>query len=633
MTKIFLFFSLCLMFFTQAQIPTYYDNVNLNLTGSALKSELAGKISSGTTSVSYTPGVWNALKQTDLDPTNSSNVLLIYGYNDNDGQTTTDRSRNKEDNGGNTGDWNREHVYPKSLGNPNLGTSGPGSDLHHLRPADVSWNGTRGSRKFANGNGNAGITAQGHWYPGDEWKGDVARMMMFMYLRYGNRCDGTNVSVSSSVSSDPGMVQLFLEWNAQDPVSDFELQRNPIIQNLQGNRNPFIDNPAFATAIWGGPQAEDRFGNTDGGASCANEITALPYTESFESNFGKWSNVSNDDFDWVRNSGATPSSNTGPSSASQGSDYIFMESSSPNYSAKRAILNSPCLSPSSSTSFSFKYHMYGASDMGSLSLQASTDGTSWSSLWSKSGNQGNSWATATIDLGSFANQNLRLRFNGVTGTTWQGDMALDDFQITGGSTSNTLVDINIRLNFDEYPSETTWELRNGSGQLVYAGSNYGNQASGSTLNLQRSLEEGCYSFTIRDAYGDGMCCQYGNGGYILYRLDNGNTITSGGSFSDSQTRNFCLSDTKSASVGPANQKEELDFSVQFYPNPVQDVLQISTSNDQKISRVQVFNLNGQEMMTGQVNNNRLYVSDLPSGVYMVKMQINDQMIIRRVIKK
>ncbi|CAM1365222.1 Por secretion system C-terminal sorting domain-containing protein [Tenacibaculum sediminilitoris] len=254
------------------QVPSYYNDVNLNLSDTALKNELATKIiNTHTTNLSYTPDLWNALKQTDLDPNNSSKVFLIYGYSDTDGNYVTDRTRDKDANGGTAGtQWNREHVYPKSLGNPNLGTSGPGADAHHLRAADISFNSQRGSKKFANGSGNAGNVAGG-WYPGDEWKGDVARMMMYMYLRYGNQCLPTGVGTGSTIASDANMLTLFIQWNVDDPVSDFEKQRNPILENLQGNRNPFIDNPAFATQIWGGPQAEDLFA---GGSSDTQAPTA-----------------------------------------------------------------------------------------------------------------------------------------------------------------------------------------------------------------------------------------------------------------------------------------------------------------------------------------------------------------------
>ncbi len=266
MKKILLWLVLAITSSGYCQVPAYYNDVNLTLSGQSLQNELAAKITNThTTFLTYTPGVWDALKQTDLDPTDASKVILVYGYNDNDGDSTNDRTRGVNSNGGGSTDWNREHVYPKSLGNPNLGTEGPGADAHHLRPADVQRNSSRGSRKFADGSGNSGATSQGHWYPGDEWKGDVARMMMYMYLRYGNRCLPKNVGVGTTAASDSNMLQVFLEWNAEDPVSQLELQRNPLLENIQGNRNPLIDNPAFATQICGGPQAEDRFGDTGGG--------------------------------------------------------------------------------------------------------------------------------------------------------------------------------------------------------------------------------------------------------------------------------------------------------------------------------------------------------------------------------
>jgi endonuclease I/chitodextrinase len=253
-----------------AQIPTYYNDVNLTLTGTALKDALATKIiNTHTTNLSYTPGVWDALKQTDLDPTDPTKVLLIYGWNDSDGDITNDRTRGVDQNGGGTGVWNREHVYAKSLANPNLGTSGPGADAHNLRPCDAQRNSSRSNRKFGDGSGNSGATASGDWYPGDEWKGDVARMMMYMYLRYGNQTLPVNVGVGTTVASDSNMILLFLEWNAEDPVSDLEKQRNPVLEGLQGNRNPFIDNPALATQIWGGPQAEDLFNGGGSGDTTA----------------------------------------------------------------------------------------------------------------------------------------------------------------------------------------------------------------------------------------------------------------------------------------------------------------------------------------------------------------------------
>ena len=83
-------------FVTLSQVPSYYNDVNITLTGSDLRIELATKIiNTHTTNLSYTPGVWDALEQTDLDPTNSANVFLIYGYNDSDGVFLTDELEEK----------------------------------------------------------------------------------------------------------------------------------------------------------------------------------------------------------------------------------------------------------------------------------------------------------------------------------------------------------------------------------------------------------------------------------------------------------------------------------------------------------------------------------------------------------
>ncbi|MBN2867286.1 MAG: DUF5011 domain-containing protein, partial [Flavobacteriaceae bacterium] len=250
--------------------------------------------------------------------------------------------------------------------------------------------------------------------------------------------------------------------------------------------------------------------------SCTGGISAFPYSESFENTLGAWTQSTSDDFNWTVDANGTPSSNTGPSSASAGTYYVYMESSSPNYSTKRAILNSPCfdLSAESQATFSFDYHMYGASSMGSLALQASdNNGATWTNVWSQLGNQGNSWQTATVDLSAYVGGTVQLRFNGVTGTTWQGDMAVDAINLSTSGGGNTgCSNATLSITFDNYPEETAWTLTNNSGQTVASGGTYGSQADGSTLNIPVGcLDDGCYNFTITDTYGDGICCSYGNG--------------------------------------------------------------------------------------------------------------------------
>ncbi|QOD61061.1 endonuclease [Polaribacter haliotis] len=271
MKKNILYLFLLFTVFSYAQ-ESYYSDVDLNLTGLSLKDELATKIINTHARFLSYDQVWDASKATDVNPENSSQVLLVYGWeNGSDSDGTNDRERGINNNGGSVGQWNREHVYARSLGNPNLGESGPGSDAHHLRPSDTQRNSSRNNEKFAEGSGVQSLRTNNGWYPGDEWKGDVARMMMYMYLRYGSRCLPSNIGIGDNSATPDDMIDLFLKWNAEDKVSDFEKQRNTYHENTsnleaQGNRNPFIDNPRLATRIWGGPEAEDIWGiysNTD----------------------------------------------------------------------------------------------------------------------------------------------------------------------------------------------------------------------------------------------------------------------------------------------------------------------------------------------------------------------------------
>jgi hypothetical protein len=210
------------------------------------------------------------IKIMDLDPTDvsNSNVLLVYGYVDNLGCVSginDRRIRDKDDFGGSNCDYNREHVFARSNADPTMGSANNSSlgivaDPHNLRASDVQRNGNRGSKLFAAGNGNSGDVGSGNWYPGDEWIGDVARIMMYMYVRYGDRCL-PDLNATGPKEGSTEMLQVLLEWNAIDPVSELENNRNNLLESTYGNRNPFIDNPYLAKVIWGGNlDPEDPWG-------------------------------------------------------------------------------------------------------------------------------------------------------------------------------------------------------------------------------------------------------------------------------------------------------------------------------------------------------------------------------------
>ena len=162
----------------------------------------------------------------------------------------------RADFGGPAGTWNREHVWPKSLGG--FDNSGAGSDLHHIRPSDATVNSTRGNLKFGNvkngavakgstlvGGASGGTYSNPYFEVLDNVKGDVARICLYVYVRYGgelNKCNSiTNVFES---------VDVLLEWCALDPVDEWEMSRNDVVQDIQGNRNVFIDYPEYAWLLF-----------------------------------------------------------------------------------------------------------------------------------------------------------------------------------------------------------------------------------------------------------------------------------------------------------------------------------------------------------------------------------------------
>jgi hypothetical protein len=173
---------------------------------------------------------------------------------------------------------------------------------------------------------------------------------------------------------------------------------------------------------------------SDPSSGCSGGVSTYPYAEGFEGSIGMWSQSTADDLNWTVDASGTPSSGTGPSSAVQGSDYIYVEASGngTGYPDKRAIITSPCfdLSGLTSPTFSFQYHMYGASNMGSIDLEISDDdGANWTSIWNQTGNQGNQWLKVELDLSAYIGNNIQVRFNRFVGSTWQADIAIDDVQL------------------------------------------------------------------------------------------------------------------------------------------------------------------------------------------------------------
>ena len=437
-----------------------------------------------------------------------------------------------------------------------------------------------------------------------------------------------------------------LSWSASSDnvgVAGYDIYVNGSLDGNSGSTSYAVSGLTASTTYSMSVVAKDAAGNESSsssinvttedapsGGGCAGGISSFPYSEGFESGLGLWSQATGDDLDWTRDASGTPSSSTGPSSATEGSYYMYVESSSPNYPSKTTVLNGPCVDLSAETgaTFGFAYHMYGSS-MGSLSFEASTDGVSWNSLWSRSGDQGNAWSNANVDLGPYAGATVQVRFVGVTGSSYRSDMAIDNISISTGSAGGGCSDVTLTLKLDNYPEETSWTLKDGSGATVASGGTYGSQPDGSTVVETACLEDGCYTFTINDAYGDGICCNYGNGNYSLTDAS-GTVLASGGSFTSSQSTDFCLTGG-SASRTARLSGEFNDAPALLHPNPVSDYLFIKAPKGTE--SMSIITTNGV-----QVNNVAFYedgvdVSRLKAGAYMVIIKTEKGIVRDRFIKQ
>jgi endonuclease I len=265
-----------------AQIPSgYYDTAN-GLNGYLLKSELSTIITNGYNGQSY--GALISLYNTSDNDAYYDNgiqtntILDMYSeipnaadpYNWTIGMSANCGNYNSE-----ADCYNREHIFPQGFFSQNEPMR---SDAHHVIPSDGWVNGLRSSFPFGkvNPNGtNVTTTLNGSkkgpsitsgfsgtvFEPIDEFKGDIARMLLYFATRYENNINDSGWDAANASSNNPRdgssdqfyeqwYINLLLDWHNSDPVSQKEIDRNNDIYVHQNNRNPFIDNPHYVTLIW-----------------------------------------------------------------------------------------------------------------------------------------------------------------------------------------------------------------------------------------------------------------------------------------------------------------------------------------------------------------------------------------------
>jgi len=230
---------------------------------------------------------WDILELADEDPNDSSRILAVY---ENETYTKV---------GGGNSNYNREHTWPRSYGLGQTGTqfNTAATDAHNLRLSNIDYNGDRGNKPFASCDPsinaqcserttvfNNGVGGMGGPYPGDSnwttlstdgnqgswevWndrRGDIARTMFYMAIRFEGGTHGvtgiqepdlelTNdrnlIQTTSGGTAYMGLLDTLLEWHEQDPVDDRERDRNETVFVFQTNRNPFVDHPEWVDCLW-----------------------------------------------------------------------------------------------------------------------------------------------------------------------------------------------------------------------------------------------------------------------------------------------------------------------------------------------------------------------------------------------
>lgn len=196
--------------------------------------------------------VWDVLKISDRDTLDSTRVICVYS-----GVSCSANAEAKE--------WEREHIWSQSHGQFGRYKKA-GTDLHHLKPVLSITNRSKGksNRDFAeggeellmnDGSSTKCFVSDSTFEPRSEVKGDIARMLFYMAVRWEGDEEPYDLELVDYVtrndgSANYGKLSTLLKWHQEDPVDNFETFRNEIIFNYQKNRNPFIDHPEWVFLIW-----------------------------------------------------------------------------------------------------------------------------------------------------------------------------------------------------------------------------------------------------------------------------------------------------------------------------------------------------------------------------------------------
>lgn len=674
-----LFFSLLFSVLSFAQIPAgYYTSATG--TGYTLKTQLFNIIK-GHTDNGY-DGLYNTYQTSDRDNFYENDGTILDMYSENpiatDPYTYSAGTTNRCGNYSVEGDcYNREHIIPQSVFNE---ASPMKNDAHFVTPTDGKVNGQRSnyphgtvaSANWTSLNGSKRGTSAVSGYSGivfepiDEFKGDIARMYFYFATRYENTVSNYSYDMfdgSSNKVFTTAFLNMLLAWHAQDPVNAREIARNNAIYAQQNNRNPFIDHPEYAQAIWNpnaDTQAPTAASNITVTGTTANTIS-LSWTAATD-------NVAVTSYAIYMNgilktsvSGLTATI-TGLSASTTYSFYVVAKDAAFNSSPASNTTNGTTnviipdtqnptaptnLTISGSSSSTVSLNWTASSDNIGVSsyeiyvnavLKTSVSGVSAivngltpattytfyvvakdaAGNSSASSNTANGTTTAaTTSCASESFENIPDVASNYAIRTWTGDTGLD-WTATDARTDqkiNTTKAICIRNG-----SLTASTASNGIGNLTVTTKLIFGTTSGSfTLRINgNSVGTIPYSTTETTTTITGI----NTSGDVIISITDNSITANRVAFDD-------LSWTCYSGLGLENSNQK-EFKI--YPNPSKGNFNILFDDSNSMHSVEIFSLSGQKVFEKKdTNNSSISVTNLPKGTYLIKVSQDSKSTTEKII--
>jgi endonuclease I/chitodextrinase len=604
-TKITLIALLCAMI-GLAQAPTgYYSTATA--TGYTLKTQLYNIIK-GHTDRGYA-GLWTTYSTSDRDNQYENDNSIIDVYSENPTGVDPYKYTYSTSQCGTyavEGDcYNREHMIPQSVFNsaapmvsdahfipPTDGkVNGVRSDYPHGKVATASWTSRNGSKLGSSAvSGYTGTVFE----PINEFKGDIARMYFYFATRYENTVASYSYAMFNRTSNQvftTAFRDMLLQWHAQDPVSAREIARNNAIYARQGNRNPFIDNPNYVNQIWGTVITTDSTAPTTPTNLVASSLTATSCTLSWSASSD---NVGVTGYNIYQNNvlkttvSGTSVNISGLTAATTYSFYVRAKDAAGNISASSTSINVTTTSSTPTVSdLYFSEYLEGSSNNKALEITNRTGTSINLSAYSikKQTNGAGSWSTGLTLSGTIAN-------NG-------------KYVVVNSSIASTCY------------ATTTANLATAATELAFNGNDaIGLFKNGTLIDIIGTFNGGTVDFSIDETL----------------RRKSTATVPKA-TFNKTTDWDIYAVDTCTG-IGNriASNTATIKTSIKIYPNPSKGNFEIAFKNSGEQYSVEVFSVLGQKVYEMKnISSDLIGINNLAKGIYLVKVNQNENSFIKQVI--